>query len=482
MKSFFIILFSCCVILANANEYYVSNVQEFEIALQKVKASDMIVWKNGTYTDAKISFKPTEKGTANQCIYLKAETAGKVVFKGSSTILVNGDYLQVEGFLFEGTSRLDKGDVMSFTQNSNHCHITNCAVVNYTPNDVNINNNWIGIQGLFNEVSQCYFTGKTNQGPYLVVRYKTGKDFVAGSEVAPSTHHHIHHNYFGYRTMPSDNGGEDMRIGDSKTSFTRGFNIIEYNYFEDQREEPEIISNKSCDNIYRFNTFVANDGALVLRHGQRCFVYGNYVDGKTGRNTSGGLRVINANQSVFNNYVTNVEANEKVVMKGGIVIMCGLENSEINGYYAADSAIVAYNTFINCAAPVIKIGVGNKSKGLPFIAPKDISLVSNLIINSYGKENKAIMEYENVTYNTCKNNLYTNGESIATKGFEVIKEKNIIKQNGFDYYKTTIDNPTINAINKRLATHNIQLTNEEITHFNPRWKLDKKDVCVSWMR
>ncbi len=476
MKQFLVILFSCYSFCANATDYTVSSVDELNIVLKKANNNDIIIWKNGTYNDVKINFT-----TIKQHLVLRAETAGMVVFKGSSFISVNGDYLQVEGFLFEGISTLDKDDVMAFTQSSNHCRITNCAVINYSSKGEFDNNNWISLQGLYNEVDHCYFSGKTNKGPYLVVRYKTDKNFVEGSDAAPSTHHHIHHNYFGYRTF-SENGGEDMRIGDSRTSFTHGFNIIEYNYFEEERLEAEIISNKSWNNIYRFNTFIANDGAMCLRHGQKCFVYGNYLDGKTGRNTSGGLRVVNANQTVFNNYVVNVEGSEKNALKAGIVVMCGLEHSEINGYYAADSAVVAYNTFVNCVGPVIKVGVGNKSKGQPFIAPKDISLVSNLVINSYGQANKAMMEYETVTYNVCKNNFYTNGGSIGVKGFEAIKEKNIIKQNGFDYYKITIDDDIIKTINQRLAIHNIHLTNEEITHFNPKWKLDKKDVGVSWMK
>lgn len=482
MKQFLAILFSFSCLLANATEHIVISVEEFNATMQKVVAGDVIIWKNGTYTDAKISFKPKVNGVPNLPIYLKAETAGKVIFKGSSMISVNGDYLQVEGFLFEGTSTLDKDDVLAFTQNANHCRITNCAVINYTPNDVNANNNWISLQGLNNEVDHCYFTGKTNQGPYLVVRYKTGKDFVAGSDAAPSTHHHIHHNYFGYRTLPSDNGGEDMRIGDSKTSFTHGFNIIEYNYFEDQRLEAEIISNKSWNNIYRFNTFIANDGCLCLRHGQQCFVYGNYLDGKTGRNKSGGLRVINPNQTVFNNYVENVEGAETNTLKAGIVVMSGLENSELNGYYPADSVIVAYNTFVSCAGPVIKVGVGNKSKGLPFAAPENISLVANLVVNSYGKDNKAMREFENVTYSSCKNNFYTNGGNVGVKGFEAIKEKDVVKQNGFSFYKMKIDEAIINSINQRLSIHQIRLTNKEIICFNPEWKINKKDVGVSWIK
>ena len=93
-----------------------------------------------------------------------------------------------------------------------------------------------------------------------------------------------------------------------------------------------------------------------------------------------------------------------------------------------------------------------------------------------------MMEDEPATYNVCNNNLYTNGGSIGVKGFEAIKEKNILKENGFDYYKTTTDDAVINIINQRLSIHNIHLTNEEITHFNPKWKLEKKDGGVSWIR
>jgi len=481
MKQLFTILFLISCLVTNATDHTVSSVEGFNAAMQKVVAGDIIIWKNGIYIDTKISFKPNVNGIPNLPIYLKAESAGKVVFKGSSIISINGDHLQVEGFLFEGTSTLDKDDVLAFSQNSNHCRITNCAVIDYTPNNLNANNNWISLQGIHNEVDHCYFKGKTNQGPYLVVRYKTGKDFITGSDIAPSTHHYIHHNYFGFRTLPSDNGGEDIRIGDSKTSFTHGFNIIEYNYFEDQRLEAEIISNKSWNNIYRFNTFIANDGAMVLRHGQKCFVYGNYLDGKTGRNKSGGLRVINANQTVFNNYVVNVEASQSNALKAGIVIMSGLENSEINGYYAADSAIVAYNTLVNCAGPVIKVGVGNKSKGQNFIAPKDISIVSNLAINSIGQDSRAISEYEKINYLYCKNNVYTNGGNLAIKGFDAIKEKQVQKHNGFFCYDKKEDEIVIKMINERLAIHNIHLKKEDIMHYNPKWKLEKKDVGVSWM-
>ncbi len=473
----------CFIVYAtsNATDYQVASEADLKSALAKAKAGDVIIWKNGTYNNITINFETTAKGTVNQPIILKTQTAGKAVFTGNSQLLVKGDYLKAEGFLFEGISTLtsENGDVMAFGSNAAHCRITNCAVVNYTPKDELVNNNWISLQGTFNEVDHCYFTGKTNQGPYLVVRYKKEKGYVDGSDVAVSTHHHIHHNYFGYRTLPTDNGGEDMRIGDSFTSFTHGFNIIEYNYFEDHRLEAEVISNKSWDNIYRFNTFIGNDGQMVLRHGQKCFVYGNYFDGKSGRNTSGGIRIINANQTVFNNYITNAEGSEKDVSKAGIVIMCGLVESPLNGYYPADNAVIAYNTAVNCVGPVVKIGYGNKSKGKPFTSPQNLVIVSNLIINSLGNKSKAAIEIEPVTYSVCSTNFYTNGGS-DVKGFSAIIPKNITTKAGFKYAAMPVNQAIIDTINQRLKIHNIKLSTEDITHFNPAWQLDKKDVGVNW--
>ena len=57
---------------------------------------------------------------------------------------------------------------------------------------------------------------------------------------------------------------------------------------------------------------------MVIRHGQKCFVYGHYMNGKSGRNESAGLRAINPNNTFFNNYVENLEGGNKE-MKAPIV-------------------------------------------------------------------------------------------------------------------------------------------------------------------
>jgi len=273
MKNLLFILINFYTITAIAKDYRVAAIPEFEMALQQVQPGETIVWANGTYTDLKIDFTPKTNGNKQSRIYLKAETPGNVILKGSSQLFIGGNYLHAEGFLFKGTATLgERDDVISFRSRrnnlANYSRVSNCAFTDYTPANAGLNNDWIILYGTHNEVDHCSLKGKTNLGPFLVVAYDKPKDFVDGSEACPSTYHYVHHNYFGYRTMPGDNGGECIRTGDSKTSMTKGFNIFEYNYFEKEENEPEVISNKSCDNIYRFNSLYGNDGALVLRHGQ----------------------------------------------------------------------------------------------------------------------------------------------------------------------------------------------------------------------
>lgn len=114
-------------------------------------------------------------------------------------------------------------------------------------------------------MDHCYFVGKNHSGTLLVVWMDSSPDF-----------HTIDHNYFGYRPEYGANGAETIRIGTSDWSMYNSNCIVEYNYFEECDGEIETISNKSCENIYRYNTFYRTAGTLTLRHGNRCEVYGNF--------------------------------------------------------------------------------------------------------------------------------------------------------------------------------------------------------------
>lgn len=75
------------------------------------------------------------------------------------------------------------------------------------------------------------------------------------------------------------NGQEIIRIGTSDVSMTTAAVTVRGNIFEKCNGEIEIISNKSCGNVFTNNLFLNCKGTLTLRHGNNCTVAGNYFFG-----------------------------------------------------------------------------------------------------------------------------------------------------------------------------------------------------------
>jgi poly(beta-D-mannuronate) lyase len=157
-----------------------------------------------------------------------------------------------------------------------------------------------------------------------------------GSQVARRLH--IHHNYFHDFTNAGGNGAETIRLGLSGLSMSRGDAIVEYNLFVRCRGENELISNKSCGNTYRFNTFVESPGTqLTLRHGNDCLVYGNYF-----RDTEG-LRIFGDRHWIFSNYF---EGNSMGINlgNGGAEVADG---APLTSHDRPDNCVIAFNTLVN---------------------------------------------------------------------------------------------------------------------------------------
>ena len=229
----------------------------------------------------------------NRPIVIRAATPGKVVLSGESRLRLAGSYLQVEGLSFERGHH--DGDVISFRADSKrmarHCRITQCAVRDYNgPDKKQKDTKWVSIYGTQNRFDHCHLTGKTSPGTTLVV-------WLADEPNG----HQIDHNYFGPRPSLGENGGETIRVGDSNWSQHSSQTLVESNLFERCNGEIEIVSNKSCDNVYRGNTFVECEGALTLRHGNRCTVEGNFFFGN-GKKMTGGVRIIGEDHRIVNNY------------------------------------------------------------------------------------------------------------------------------------------------------------------------------------
>ncbi|WP_298546011.1 polysaccharide lyase 6 family protein [uncultured Aquimarina sp.] len=349
-----------------ANEIKVATIDEFNSAIQSVKAGDRIILKNGEWKDVKLVIKG--QGSSENPIIIEAEESGKVFITGDSNLKIAGTHIVVKGLWFKNGYTSGKS-VISFRINSkefaNHSRLTDCAITYYNPNSKATDYKWISVWGKNNRVDHNYFAGKANSGTTLVVWLKGEKHI--------NNNHRIDHNYFGERPALGFNGGETIRIGTSKNSLLSSRTIVEDNVFEKCNGEVEIISNKSCDNVYRNNLFLESEGVLTLRHGNKCLIESNVFIGNQKSNT-GGIRIINAGHVVRNNLMMNLTGDG---FRGPIVVMNGVPNSPANRYHQVKDVKILNNTIINCS-PIQFCAGSDEERSLP---PINTVFANNLIFN-----------------------------------------------------------------------------------------------------
>jgi len=353
--------------ITHSEVYLVSNVNDFNSAQSKVLPGDTVMMKNGSWRNSSLVFSCN--GTSDKPITLCGQTPGQVILCGTSNLKIAGNYLIVSGLYFkDGYS--SSGDVIQFRNGSsneaNHCRLTNCAIVDFNPSDSNIDYKWVSIYGTYNRVDHCYFEGKSNLGTTLVVWLENHPNY-----------HQIDSNYFSSRPyLGGLNGAETIRVGTSDWSLYDSYTTVEYNYFENCDGEIEIISNKSCNNVYRYNTFFECSGTLTLREGNNCTVEGNYFIGNNKSNT-GGVRIIGENHKVYNNYFYGLTGNG---YRSALAIVDGIPNTPLSGYAQVKNAIVAFNTFVNNKYS-FNIGISQDSnQSLP---PIDCTIANNIVMSNH---------------------------------------------------------------------------------------------------
>ena len=389
----------CLLFLANANatEIKVSNGEELTEAISKVKPGDRIVMSNGIWKDTAIDFNA--KGASRDSIFLEAETAGKVILSGNSSLKLSGDYLVAKGLWFkDGYSKF----VVSFKGKNavaTNSRVTNCAITDYNPETKVESNHWVELWGKNNRFDNNYIAGKTNDGCTLVVWLK--------GEENHQNNHKIDHNYFGERPPLGSNGGETIRIGTSHNSMFQSNTIVEWNKFEKCNGEVEIISNKSCNNIFRNNLFLESQGSMVFRHGNDCLVENNVFLGNNQPYT-GGVRIINEGHTVKNNYFYGLTGQD---FRGSLVVMNGVPNSPLNRYNQVKNAKVTNNVFYNSSA--FQLGAGKDEERS--LAPITSVISDNIVYNETDAE--AVTFFDDMKGIAFKNNIIDSKNSKKIEGF-----------------------------------------------------------------
>src|SRR3954471_22004616 len=76
-----------------AVEHPVANAADIARVAATAAPGDVINMSDGAWTDQKIAF--TAKGTPEHPITLRAQTPGKVILSGNSSLIVDGEYLVI---------------------------------------------------------------------------------------------------------------------------------------------------------------------------------------------------------------------------------------------------------------------------------------------------------------------------------------------------------------------------------------------------
>ncbi|GIU47579.1 hypothetical protein TUM4249_00700 [Shewanella sp. KT0246] len=367
LKSVFVFGMLLASYQLNAASYKVSNQAEFNQAVNKLTAGDDIILTDGVWQDFEMKF--TGQGTKDAPITLSAQTKGKVILTGQSNLQMSGAYLQVSGLVFKD-GYTPSNSVISFrTANddlANHSRVTEVVIDNFNNPDRHKSDFWVALYGKHNRFDHNHLIGKRNKGVTLTVRLR--------SEASQQNHHQIDHNYFGPRPTLGSNGGETIRIGTSHYSMTDSYTVIENNYFDRCDGEVEIISIKAGRNIVRNNTFFESRGTLTMRHGN-----GNNIDSNVflgnGVDHTGGIRIINRDQTITNNYLEGLKGYR---FGSGFTIMNGVPNSPLNRYHQVINAKVNHNSFIDVDHIHLAAGSDKERSAIP----KDSTVNDNLFVNN----------------------------------------------------------------------------------------------------
>lgn len=351
-------------------EGLVSDLASFKTALKSAVPGTEIVWADGEYEG--VVLKMIAEGTSDAPITLRAQTPGKVVFKGVSSITLQGSWLVAEGFCFTGLDTSVKGSVLTFAKGSGNCRISNCKIDGKSSKASDVDTKWVSMYGTRNEISHCTFLEKKNMGCLLVVWMEDG--------VVPE--HRIVDNYF-YRPYTNyddkgkaRNGQESIRIGTSDFSMSKAACTVSGNHFyRCHGERAEIISNKSCFNVYTGNLFEESDGSLTLRHGNDCVVRGNYfLSG--GKSDVGGVRIIGERHVVEENCFMNLTGSN---YKAALCVVKGESNAELSGYWTVKDCQVRGNVFVDCRYGFV-INYGGRDT--QDSAPQNLTVSGNKLISS----------------------------------------------------------------------------------------------------
>jgi MYXO-CTERM domain-containing protein len=192
---------------------------------------------------------------------------------------------------------------------------------------------------------------------------------------------------------------------------------VEYNVFEACNGDPEIISAKASDGVYRYNTFRGSTrGQFVFRYARRLVVEGNFFFGIRG------MRIYGQDHRIVNNYF---EGNGN-----GLAVSNGAANGN---YLPIERLLIAHNTLVND-------GIVGRSGDLP---PQTVTIANNVFKKDSGT---FVSEGAGWVGTKYEGNIVTGGAaagSLPAGGYRMVDPQ--LTRDGSGVLRLGANSPAINA-------------------------------------
>ena len=379
------LLLLCHATATQATTYNITTAANFSSLPATLAAGDEVVIQNGTY--ANVGKTLTAAGTALNPVRMYAVNPGSVFFSGGTQFVLKGTNMVVSGLVFTNGCPKYSSGVFRFEANSSNFILRDCLFYEYDSCSPASGAYWIQINGYQHTVEYCSFIGKSAEDQLITCLPTEDSSGTASKDIP--RRHLIRYCYFADRTNISTNGFETIQIGESQYQMYDMSTVVEHCLFKRAIYggdvtvyEPEIISSKSRNNIFRFNTFVENKGGLVLRHGDDCVVDGNFFFGESGSIMGAGIRIIGLRHIIRNNYLENIDGTD---LRAAICLMKGSgefpPDSTSNGYESPGTARIFHNTIVNCNQP-FALGATTSSSGTT--PPNNVEIRNNVVQSAVG--------------------------------------------------------------------------------------------------
>ncbi|CAM3186024.1 chondroitinase-B domain-containing protein [Vibrio rarus] len=378
-----------------------------------------------------------------------AQHPGKAIIKGGTFyIQMGGEGSTLQGLVLDHV-HYEYGLINTRFSNDGFCQ--NCRITEMTiigaKTDAEWGAEWIKVYGGGTWIDHNIFTGKTDKKPVV--------SFIREKGLSEKGRAHgivAYKNYFGNRPPADnklypgakDNDYEGIRTGLSETHTEASKSFVVGNLFENMHGEAEVVSNKASFNTISFNTVRNSYGSLTNRHGSDNTFENNFILGD-GYPMSGGLRIVDKNHQINNNYIESARYLS-TTHHGGIVLLGydGADGPTSNGYQQVENVHLSHNTIVDSVNSLNVDGGGKPHQ------PKQVYFTNNIIDHAIGpvvkSHDRGLPPQSEFLGNILSGQKISDSDKIGKSSLgdtNIFESAHLVKDPATGVYRPTVSTPSL---------------------------------------